>query len=83
VQLCVPVSKNQLTPPSDVLTYVQFSDVLCYNLNGNPLNMQLKLTHLNPVLVSKGLAPENVFVTASQKLCVPVAKNGMFPPGAP
>jgi len=83
IQLCVPVAKNQNFPPPDVLRYVQFSDVLCYELKGNPLNMNLKLTHLNPVLVSMGLPPEFVFVGESQKLCVPVAKNGSFPPGAP
>jgi len=81
IQLCVPVAKNGAFPPSDILPLVQFSDVLCYNLRGQPLNRNLKLTHLNPVLVS--LPPEQVWVTDSDKLCVPVAKNGMFPPGPP
>jgi hypothetical protein len=80
-QLCVPVAKNGKTPPSDVLPYIQYSDVLCYPLNGNPLNAQLRLTHLNPVLKGMGLPIESVQVTNTDKLCVPVAKNGNFPPG--
>jgi len=81
LQLCVPVAKNKLVPPDDILPYVQFSDVLCYALRGAPLNRNLTLTHLNPVLVD--LAPENVFAADSHKMCVPVAKDGKFPPGAP
>ena len=80
-QLCVPVAKNQQIPPSEVLPIIRFSDVLCYDILGAPLNMQLALTHLNPVLRNMGLPVENVPVTGSTKLCVPVAKNGVFPPG--
>lgn len=80
-QLCVPVAKNLQFPPPAVAPIVRFSDVLCYNLRGLPLNKQLKLDHLNPVLRAMGLPPENVLVTDSHKLCVPVAKNGQFPPG--
>lgn len=83
IQLCVPVAKNQRVPPPDVLRYIQYSDDLCYALKGDPLNRNLKLTHLNPVLIAMGLPPEYVFVGESQKLCVPVAKNGNFPPGIP
>ncbi|HEY0556626.1 MAG TPA: hypothetical protein VGG20_20390 [Thermoanaerobaculia bacterium] len=79
-QLCVPVAKNGMTPPADVLPLIQYSDVLCYALNGRPLNAQLKLTHLNPVLIGLGAQPEDVFVSNSDKLCVPVAKEGNFPP---
>ncbi len=82
-QLCVPVAKNGRTPSSDIFPIIQYSDVLCYPLVGNPLNMQLRLSHLNPVLIGMGLPDENVFVTNTDKLCVPVAKNGNFPPGAP
>jgi hypothetical protein len=81
VQLCVPVTKNQKVPPTTVLQYIQYSDVLCYPATGAPLSQNLTLTHINPVLVAKGLPPENVFVGNSLKLCVPVAKNGMLPPG--
>lgn len=80
-QLCVPVKKNLAAPPPDVLPIIQHSDVLCYRINGLPLNQTFTLTHLNPVLVNMGLPPENVVATTSNKLCVPVAKNGFFPPG--
>jgi len=80
-QLCVPVSKNKQTPPDTVLPIIQYSDVLCYPIQGQPLNRPLTLTHLNPVLRGMGLPPENVVVTTTDKLCVPVAKNGFFPPG--
>ena len=80
VQLCVPVAKNGQKPPDTVLKQVSYSDVLCYRLGGLPLNQQLTLHHLNPVLREMGLAPEQVFVTNTEELCVPVAKNGDFPP---
>jgi hypothetical protein len=82
-QLCVPVAKNGAVPPANVLPFIQYSDVLCYSLYGKPLNMQLRLSHLNPVLIGMGLPDENVYVTNTDKLCVPVAKNGNFPPNGP
>jgi hypothetical protein len=50
---------------------------------GAPLGLNLQLKHLNPVLVAMSLPVENVFVGNSLRLCVPVAKNGMLPPGMP
>jgi len=83
LQLCVPVKKNLTAPPANVLPIVQYSDVLCYRINGVALNQTFNLTHLNPVLTAMGLPPENnVNVAGSDKLCVPVAKNGFFPPTA-
>lgn len=82
-RLCVPVTKNQAVVPAAVLPFIQYSDVLCYPATGNPLGMNLALRHINPVLVAKGLPIENVFVGNSTRLCVPVAKNGMLPPGIP
>jgi hypothetical protein len=82
IQLCMPVKKNLVAPPAGVLPIIQYSDVLCYRINGQALNQTFNLTHLNPVLVGMGLPPENnILVGASDKLCVPVAKNGFFPPG--
>ncbi len=83
VQLCVPVTKNQQQVPSTVLQYIEYSDVLCYPATGASLGQNLTLSHINPLLVSMGLPRENVLVTNSLKLCVPVAKNGMLPPGTP
>jgi len=82
-QLCVPVMKNQQAPPADVAPFIRFSDVLCYQATGNPLGLNMQLTHLDPLLIEKGLPPENVFVGNSLKACFPVAKNGVFPPGNP
>ncbi|HEV7504391.1 MAG TPA: hypothetical protein VGS07_05745 [Thermoanaerobaculia bacterium] len=82
-QLCVPVTKNQAPVPANVLPFIQYSDTLCYPATGAPLGQNLVLRHLNPVLIAKGVAPETVFVGNSLKLCVPVAKNGMLPPGNP
>jgi hypothetical protein len=82
IQLCVPVAKNNQFPnPAGVAQIIRFSDVLCYNLDGLPLDKQLKLDHLNPVLRQMGLPPEDVKVFNTTKLCVPVAKNNQFPPG--
>lgn len=82
IQLCVPVAKNgQFPNPAAVAQIIRYSDVLCYNLDGLLLDKQLKLTHLNPVLRAMGLPDEDVKVQETTKLCVPVAKNGQFPPG--
>lgn len=80
-QLCVPVKKNGVAPPSNILPFVQFADVLCYGATGVPLGQNLTLSHINPVLTAMGLPRENVFIGNSLNLCVPVAKNGVFPPG--
>jgi hypothetical protein len=78
-QLCTPVVKNNQYPTDDILPYIRYSDVLCYEVTGPPMNRDLRLTHLNPVL--SGLPQLNVVATTTQKLCVPVAKNHVFPPG--
>jgi hypothetical protein len=80
-QLCVPVAKNGWYPPDDVLQIIQYSDVLCYGLEGPPLDRPLALHHLNPVLLDMGLPSEHVYVGETEELCVPVAKEGRFPPG--
>jgi len=79
-QLCVPVAKNKAFPPEDVLQFIAYSDVLCYNLKGKALDREIKLTHLNPVLRERFPESEAVKVTDTEKFCVPVAKNGNFPP---
>ena len=82
-QLCVPVKKNLTAPPDSVLPIVEYSDTLCFDLVGKPLDQTLWLTHLNPVLLGLKAPQENVFIGETTKLCVPVAKNGNFPPGSP
>jgi hypothetical protein len=78
-QLCVPVTKNQTVIPTSVIQYIEYSDTLCYPATGTSLSQNVTLRHLNPLLTT--LPSENVFVSNSLKLCVPVAKNGMLPPG--
>ncbi|MGW4792662.1 hypothetical protein ACWEPC_09655 [Nonomuraea sp. NPDC004297] len=77
-QLCVPVAKNTLFPPSTVLPYLRFVDLSCYRVTGPQLDRTLSLRHLNPVLANvPGF--EATLITPEQ-LCVPVAKNGVLPP---
>jgi len=77
-QLCVPVAKNGVIPPADVLAFIKYVDLSCYRIGGIAVNRPLTLTHLNPLL--SGIPPKNVTITAPQQLCVPVVKNGLFPP---
>jgi hypothetical protein len=79
-QLCVPVKKNNIPPPSDTLPFIQFLDWKCYGISGSPLNVPLTLTQLNPTI--SGLLGSTVSVTVQepQQLCVPVAKNSSNPP---
>jgi hypothetical protein len=73
-QLCVPVAKNNLIPPADVLRVVQHIDLKCYDVSpAYSLNRVLNIRHLNPLLAN--LPIENNYVTARQRLCVPVGKN--------
>ncbi|NUS05501.1 MAG: hypothetical protein HOV97_23435 [Nonomuraea sp.] len=74
--LCVPVAKNGVVPPPDVLRVVSHIDLLCYAHTPNPsMNKALNLTQLNPVLVNQ-IPPRTVQVTAARQLCVPVQKGG-------
>ena len=79
-QLCVPVAKNGVVPPADVLRVVQHIDLKCYDVQPQySLNRTLNIRHLNPILA--GLPQENNWVGARARLCVPVAKNNQpIPP---
>src|SRR5258706_1725485 len=82
-QICVPVAKNGQMPPTSILQFVQYSDVLCYPMGGINLDSLLILTQLDPEMIAKKVAPEKVSVGVSRSLCVPVAKDGDLPPGKP
>ncbi len=74
LHLCVPVIKNGLTPPADVLNLVRYIDLKCYlEAPQAALNIGVNLRHLNPVLGN--LAPHNAGITFNRQLCVPVQKN--------
>jgi hypothetical protein len=79
-QLCVPVAKNNKIPTPRALPIVEASDIVCYQATAPwPANVDLKLSHLNPVL--KDLPDQYVRLAELQSVCVPVRKNAaQFPP---
>ncbi|WP_250564192.1 hypothetical protein [Sphaerisporangium fuscum] len=81
-QLCVPVAKNGVVPPPEVLALVRHIDLKCYAFTPDPaLNRKLVLRQLNPVLATR-IPPAPVQVTYARQLCVPVFKAGdTIPPG--
>ena len=79
-QLCVPVRKNNLVPPADTLPFIRFVDWKCYRIQGPPINVPLQLNHLNPVIANLLGPTDQVVLREPQQLCVPVVKNGQFPP---
>ncbi|MEO3859803.1 hypothetical protein [Acrocarpospora sp. B8E8] len=75
-QLCVPVIKNNAVPPADVLALVRHIDLKCYAITpNNPLNQQLSLRQLNPVLTPI-IPTHGAQVRYARQLCVPVQKAG-------
>lgn len=77
-QLCVPVAKNGVYPPPEVLDFIRFVDLSCYRIEGITVNRSLRLTQLNPQL--QDVPDKSVTITRPQQLCVPVIKNGVYPP---
>jgi hypothetical protein len=73
-QVCLPVIKNDVVPPAEVLRLVRYIDLACYRTDPPaPLDIGLKLTQLNPVLGH--IPPAGVGVRENRRLCVPVRKN--------
>lgn len=79
-QLCLPVVKNNLIPPPEVLNLVRYIDLKCYITQPQvPLNIGLNLAQLNPIL--DGIPRADVRVRENRQLCVPVRKNNQeIPP---
>jgi hypothetical protein len=72
--LCLPVIKNTSVPPPEVLELVKYIDLVCYRESPQvPMNKQLQLTQLNPVLAH--IPPTTVLVNANRQLCVPMRKD--------
>lgn len=71
--LCLPVIKNGVVPPAEVLRLVQHIDLKCYLAQPQTsLHKQVHLTHLNRVLAQ---LPRHVGdITFNRQLCVPVLK---------
>jgi hypothetical protein len=82
VQLCVPIAKNGVLPPPQVLALAQYFDVECYQVDPAPHpQFALGLTQLNPQLLAIPPHPMTL-VSSPRQLCVPVRKNNQgIPPG--
>lgn len=81
-QLCVPVIKNGILPPPEVLDLVRWIDLKCYReAPQSPLNIGLTLSQLNPVL-QPYIPPTAVRVTYNRQFCVPVSKNNAVLPAS-
>ena len=82
-QTCVPVQKDTSAPPASARAFIEQIDFACYRLDAAPLPspINLNLTHLNPLLVAKGLPQHKVKLTQAAQLCLPVAKNNKPPTG--
>lgn len=80
-QVCVPVAKNNAIPTPRALGVAQWSDLACYRAEAaQPLEAELKLTHLNPVLAA--LPDEFVRTENLREVCFPVRKNDSEVPPA-
>lgn len=77
-QLCVPVAKNNVIPPPEVLDFIRFVDLACYRVLTPAPGKALVLSHLNPVL--QDLPRTEIVLGKAEQFCVPVAKNGVAPP---
>jgi hypothetical protein len=77
-QLCVPVAKNNVIPPNDVLPFIRFVDLSCYRISGPLVNFPLVVSHLNPQLQS--LPRRQIALVAPEQFCLPVIKNNAVPP---
>jgi hypothetical protein len=54
-------------------------DLECYRTPGPALNINVMLSHLNPVLLGLGLQPHQVILRELAQTCVPVRKNNGGP----
>lgn len=81
-QLCVPVGKNGVVPPPDVLDLVRYIDLECYRVDPTTHpTFGLSLQQLNPQLT--GIPSHNMtLVSTNRQLCVPVRKNNQVIPPA-
>jgi hypothetical protein len=59
--------------------FVSGLDLECYKTPGPALNINVALSHLNPVLVNLGLPPHQVVIRDLAQTCVPVRKNNVWP----
>lgn len=80
-QLCTPVEKMMGGEvPATIRWFVEFVDLACFRVQGQPMDRQVQLSHLNPLLQT--LPPHGAYIADPELLCVPVAKDGLLPPPA-
>lgn len=77
-ELCLPVMKNGVQPPSEVANLVRYLDLECWNvtpITAHP-SFNVNLRQLNPQLTT-AIPVHNMNLDPSglRKLCVPVRKN--------
>lgn len=77
-EICVPVAKNSQVPSQPARAFIEWIDLACYAASAEPVDVDVKLSHLNPVLAS--LPEEDVTLTELSQVCVPVSKNNVAPP---
>jgi hypothetical protein len=76
--LCVPIAKEGLFPPDDILELVKWIDLKKYRVKAEPIRpIPLFLSHLNPLF--RDLPGFMIEVLNLEQLAVPVAKNDKFP----
>jgi hypothetical protein len=82
-QLCLPMGKNGVALPPDVLDLVRYIDLECYRTDplGTHPTFGLTLRQLNPQLT--GIPDHGMtLVSPNRQLCVPVQKNNQVIPAA-
>jgi hypothetical protein len=72
-EVCVPVAKNGRIPDPAALELARFVDVACYQATAPAVDVDVKVSQLNPVLAN--LPDQTVKMVQLQQLCVPVRKN--------
>lgn len=80
-QLCVPVRKNTQAIPAAALNIIRWIDLEKFDILAPPLPTSIGLTirHINPLLANAPAEP--TFLIGRQQLALPMAKNGLIPPG--
>lgn len=79
-QLCVPIAKNNQMPPDNVLQFVRYVDLECWDTiaDQHPA-FTLTLHQLNPLLANIP-AHQLALGSPQRQLCVPVRKNNQAIP---
>ena len=72
-EMCLPVAKDGQIPTDEVLDFVSWADLACYEASAEPVDVTVALSHLNPVLSDE--PDESVTMVELRRLCVPMRKN--------